>query len=113
MSSLQDFVNDLKDEVFKVMPMPKAGRVVERPADQLYNIHKRSMPIATDKVVLIGLKREDADKELLKLLRRENKRRNEMSPREDMQVFYYFDVVPQDCTAEEKSIYYNEGSVLV
>lgn len=98
------------------LPMPKLNRkpITQRGIDTLYNIHKRSMPPAVDKPVVIGLTRTDADLEVVKFIQKEAKRRvQQIMDEPEQNVFFYFDIVPQDAKQFEKDIYYNEGSPIL
>lgn len=102
LDSLVEFTNELRNS----LPIPEIKRrqIVERAEGTLYNIHKRSLPVGIDKIVFIGLLRSEADKEILKLIYKESKRRNE----ENNNQFFYFDIIPIESTENEQSIYYNE-----
>ncbi len=80
--------------------------IVKRPLGTLYNIHKRSVPVGIDKSIVIGLTRYEADLEVIRLIRQEQIRRNGTNE----EIFFYFDILPQDAKGFEKDIYYNEGS---
>lgn len=115
MSTLMDFVNELKTELKASLPqtpepvMPKQKETRQHPVGTLYNIHKRSLPAGVDKVVLIGLTQDDINTSMVRLIQRETKRRNE----ENTEVFYYFDAVPLDASDDEESIYYNQRPLLL
>jgi hypothetical protein len=107
--SLSEFVQELKDSI----PLPKLERIaIDRPESALYNIHKRAIPFTNnplDKVVVLGLTRHEADKETLKFIKREAKRRSEIAS-DDPQVFFHYDIVPVEALPFERSVFYNEGS---
>lgn len=106
-ADLQDFIDVLRNS----LPVPEIPKktVIDRPEGTLYNIHKRSIPPALDKIVVIGVSRIEALKEIDRLLLKECKRRN----LEGYEPSYYFDIVPMEASAFEKSIYYNEGQVTI
>ncbi len=106
LDALMEFTKELRGS----LPRPKDKPVVVRPITTLYNIHKRSKPEGTDKIIIVGLLRDEADLEVMRLIKYEQRRRNEMV---ENNVFYYFDIVPMEATKEEKSIYYNEGPLLM
>ncbi len=68
-----------------------------------YNIHKRSLPVGLDKVVVFDVTRSEAlwwiEHRLQSVVYF-----NEIT--ESKQIIYY-DVVPTDATNEEKSVFYN------
>lgn len=105
--TLEEFINELRNS----LPVPSLPKrvVFERPVGALYNIHKRSMPIGVDKIIVIGLTRTEADVELLRLIHREAKRREN----EGLEIVYYFDLVPIDANKTEQSIYFNEGRITI
>lgn len=107
LDELLEFTNELRNSL-PIPELPKQQRQ-ERPKGTLYNIHKRSLPIGFDKIIVIGLLRDEADKETLRLIHKESKRRNE----EMNDVFYYFDIVPMEANERESSIYFNETGVII
>ncbi len=72
------------------------------PEGPLYNIHKRTLPVKIDQPVAFGLSLPEAERMLARLT--QEQRYMEMGNRNN---FVYFDIVPQDATEAEKSVYYN------
>jgi len=79
--------------------VPKAPNIIEVPR---FNVHKRSLPPAEDKLVLIGLTQDEADLAVMSLIAREKRHRNAGSPK-----IYYFDIIPWNANVNERSVYYN------
>lgn len=81
-------------------------KTIKKNEGTLYNIHKRSIPVSIDKVVVLGVTKAEADLEVKRLIEKERIRRNQTN--ED--IFFFFDIISVEATPEEKSIFYNEGS---
>lgn len=107
-----DFLNELKariSEINKKIEMDsflqKSVEVTDR---TLFNIHKRSLPVNIDKVVMFNLEKEEAEKMLenrfkTKVIRQED---------DDLKTVIYYDLVPAQASKVEKSIFYNpKGNV--
>ena len=109
LESLVEFTTELRNS----LPIPKLQRkpIALRDPSALYNIHKRSVPPCIDKPIVIGVPRVEADLEVVKFIQKEEKRRTQQIMDEpETNVFFYFDIIPQDAKPFERDIYYNEGS---
>lgn len=76
---------------------------VVKPPEKLYNIHKRSLPVGFDKIVVYSVNKEDAEwwlEHRLKTIFYEDKETEERT-------VYYFDVIPVEATDREKGVYFN------
>lgn len=133
MQTLSEFVEELRGSlpVFEPIKTAKKKRarkpklIIERdqnlqapiiqrivpsyPVGTLFNIYKRAVPFADgplNKMVLLGLTRAEADIEVVKLIRKEQTRRNA----DETNVFFMYDIVPMEPKNGEHSPFYNEGS---
>lgn len=77
------------------------------PIPRLYNIHKRSLPVAIDRVVVIGVTKEEAIWWCEQRLKAEQYFNND----ENTKTLTYYDIVPVDAKAHERSVYYNDKPV--
>lgn len=98
------YVNDAPEE--RKCPIIKQKIIIEK-TGQLYNIHKRSLPVGTDKIVVHGATKEEAEDMMRTMFKAKEKLQNEVT-----NVIYY-DMVPIDATEEEKSVFYNARPVVV
>lgn len=89
---MRDFVKELDSIIKKVDNKSFTTPLVER-----FNIHKRSLPIEIDKLVLFNVTKDEA------LWWVKHKLQNK---KEDDRVIY-FDIIPVNATAKQKSIFYN------
>lgn len=81
--------------------------------EPLFSIYKRAIPFTQhplNRMVATGMPRKEADEMTVKLIRKEAVRRVEDI---SQNVFFSYDIVPMDATAEEKSPFYNEGSPIL
>lgn len=87
-------------------PVKKEERKPEPPVKR-FNIHKRSLPVGIDKVVVFGVTKEEAEWWV------ENKLKTKCYQNEpdDSKTLIYFDVIPEGATPREKSIYFNTHPV--
>ncbi len=109
LESLQMFTDELRQSL-PIPELPKQKEVMELPVGTLYNIYKRSVPLGMDKIVVSGCLRHEADKDILRLIHGEAKRRrDEINP----ETFYYFDIVPMNATEAERGLYYNPRRVTI
>lgn len=104
-------LDEIKEEIKELLislpsPVMFKRETTKRADDELYNIHKRSIPISIDKPVVVGVTKEEGEKEVKRLVEREVKRRNSTNEN----IFFIFDLVPVKATPAERSIFYNEGS---
>jgi len=97
-----DFLKKFQDicqEIDKVVP--------KRPS-KLFNIHKRSLPIGIDKVVIIGLTKDEAEKQINQVL----KTKVYCDYADDTRTVIYYDMVAQDATPKEKSVFFNHSNLI-
>ncbi len=97
---MRDFQKEFKQRVAKIEG--KLNYMV-RPQEILYNIHKRSLPPGIDKVVGIGFTKLQAVYALQNLFKAH------VDLKESGRWTYY-DIVAQDATQDEMSIYFNPKS---
>lgn len=96
-------------------PVPPPPSAREDSEEQLYNVHKRSLPPGIDKIVLFNVTKQEyldlslnrVDKELMKDL----KGQCSLAFDEEKKQWFYYDLVPVDATADQRSIYYNSGPI--
>jgi len=89
------------DGVIQERPKYKAA-----PNGKLYNIHKRSLPVGTDKVVGIGFTHAEAIHAVQTLF----KTKEEFTQADRR--WWYYDVVPQG-NIEETNIYWNPKQIVI
>lgn len=68
-----------------------------------YNIHKRSLPVGIDTIVVFGVTKEDAEWWVGTKL----KTKCYENGADDSKTLIYYDIIPVDATPKEKNIYYN------
>ena len=87
-----------------ITPAARYGEPIEKkPLARPYNIHKRSLPVGIDKIIVFGVTKEDAEWWLECKLK---PKCYENGP-DDSKTLIYYDIVPVDATPKERSIYYN------
>ena len=95
---------DLRTDIVVVEPPgaryaePKTEVPVKR-----FNIHKRSLPVGIDKIVVIGVAKEEAEW----LVENKLKTRCYENGPDESKTLVFFDVIPVDATPRERSIYFN------
>jgi hypothetical protein len=100
-----------------VPPAPRYRPAPEpqKPPERLYNIHKRSLPVGIDEIVLRNLTKAEAVAwvcpELPKLPRLKTKLF--YNDDEESKTYIYYDIVPVDATPREKSIFFNPRPFVV
>lgn len=79
------------------------------PYVQRFNIHKRSLPVGIDKVVVFGVTRHEAERWI------EGRLKTRLYHHDDKnsKTLIYYDVIPVDAQPRERSIYYNPGPIVV
>jgi hypothetical protein len=109
---MRDFQKEMKDifnldslkerefyqELIKIIPKPL----------RLFNIHKRSLPVGVDQIIFVGLTRKDAEETVRRFL----KPKVYFDEVKESKTLIYYDVVPQDATPVERSIFYNTIELL-
>lgn len=73
-----------------------------------YNIHKRSLPVGIDAVVVFGVTKEESEWWIEYALK---PKCYENGP-DDSKTVIYYDVIPVDATPKERSIYFNAGTIV-
>jgi len=89
---------ELYQELNKIIPKPV----------RLFNIHKRSLPVGIDKIVFVNLTRKDAEETVTRFLKTKIYFDNE----KESKTLIYYDIVPQDATPKERSLFYNTVELL-
>src|SRR6185295_10951328 len=72
-----------------------------------YNIHKRSLPVGIDKIVVFNVTKQEADW----WVERKLKTRCYENGPDDSKTLVYYDIIPVGATPKEKSIYFNTHPV--
>lgn len=93
---MRDFLAELKSVCASI----DSAKSVQ-PVEQLYNVHKRSLPVELDKPVAFNL-REDEAKRLVRLKK----------PYMIENTVIYFDRVVTNGSREEMSVYYNPKEII-
>lgn len=84
------------------MPVPPTEEKKKVP-ERYYNVHKRSLPPGLDRIVVMGVTKEEGDWLVTKYL----KAKVYTNDADDSKTLVYFDLIPEDATARERSIYFN------
>lgn len=81
---------------------------VEEPPIKRFNVHKRSLPVGLDKIVLFAVTKDEAQWWVEWKLKTKvfNDEVNETK------TIIYFDIIPVDATPKERSIYFNTKPVI-
>lgn len=105
----RDFVAELKSRI-NALNNPKKKREEQTPEPPVkrYNIHKRSLPIGIDKVVVFGVTKTEAEWWIANVLKTKCYQDDE----KESKTIIYFEILPVDATARERSFYYNARPVL-
>lgn len=85
---------------------PETKEKVSLPPVQWFNVHKRSLPPALDRIAVYGVTQAEGEWLILNKLKAKVCDNNEGSE------IIYFDLVPVDATLNERSIYHNPSKVL-
>lgn len=86
---------------------PIKQREPERIQEKLFNIHKRSLPVGIDKIVVFNAPKADATwwvESKLKTKCYEN-------GADDSKTIIYYDIIPVGASPKEKSVYYNMADI--
>lgn len=83
-----------------------------RPVRRRFNIHKRSLPVGVDKIVVFNLPSKEAAQRLIdKAVDSQGKplfaTRSYNDDAAESKTLIYYDIVPEDATPKERSIYFN------
>lgn len=96
--------------------VPEKENTVTDVKRRLFNIHKRSLPVGIDKVVVYHLKsKEEAQRMIERATDSQGKplfaTRSYNDDTAESKTLIYFDIVPVDAMPNERSIYFNERPV--
>ncbi len=109
----RDFVAELQAVIKRVdnprPPMPRFEEPKPEPPVKRFNIHKRSLPVGIDKVVVVGVTKAEAEWWIEKILK---PKCYQDDPR-DSKTIVYFDLVPVGATPRERSIFFNPRPVVI
>lgn len=105
--SPRDFSAELRARIRKMDRLEPETPAPVVPEVKRYNIHKRSLPVGIDKIVVIGVTKAEADWWIENRLQT---RCYENAPYDSKTIIYY-DVLPIDAKPVERSIYFNSRPV--
>ncbi len=113
LENITALIKEMKDNINAILNLIPNSMVFKQDKPKeidgaLYNIHKRSVPIGVDKIVVVGVTKQEAMEETNRLINREIVRRNNTNE----PLFYIFDTVPVNATDAEKSVYYNPEQLI-
>lgn len=77
------------------------------PRVNLFNIYKRSLPVGLDQIVVIGVTKEEAEEWVEHRL----KPKAYQDDTDNSKTVIYYDILPQDATPKERSIFFNNRPV--
>lgn len=108
---MKSFLEQWQDIIKKIdekpTTKPKARYEESQPEPPYipFNVHKRSLPAGTDKIVLLNLSRKNAEWWV------ENRLKAKIikGSGEEIDPIIYYDIVPADASPDEHSIYFNPG----
>jgi hypothetical protein len=109
---MRDFQKEMKD-IFSRHPenvrefYQELEKVIPKP-QRLFNIHKRSLPVGIDQILFVGLLRKEAEETIRRFL----KTKIYFDEVKESKTIIYFDIVPQDASPKERSIFYNTMELL-
>jgi hypothetical protein len=109
---MRDFQKEMRD-IFTRHPekerelYQELNRIIPKPV-RLFNIHKRSLPVGIDQIIFVGLTRKDAEETVTHFLKTKIYFDNE----KESKTLIYYDIVPQDATPKERSLFYNTMELL-
>lgn len=113
----RDFAKEFKDKCKSIDTPVQVKETIKRDlAGRYYNIHKRSLPIGIDKVVMMGLTKQQAIQIIEQTLKA--KAYHEQIEDKDGQLIesktlIYYDMIPEDAEPFERSIFYNTRPVII
>lgn len=107
----------IEQVVFKEPAQP--SQMVERPIKvgvRRFNIHRRSLPIGVDKIVLFSLpSKEVAEKVIEKTVNRAGHQvfntKLYINEPDQTKTYIFYEAVPEDATPEERSVFHNPSQV--
>jgi len=98
----RDFVAELKTTIRKLDRVPQVAEEL-KPKIQRYNIHKRSLPVGIDKVVVFSVLKAEAEW----WIERRLKAKAYHDDPKDSKTIIYYDIIPVDATPRERSVFHN------
>jgi hypothetical protein len=104
----RDFLKELKDKIKAIDERTKQKTVIKMQPKK-YNVHKRSLPIGIDQIVVYSVTKDEANWWTEKLLKT---RCYQQEPEESKTIIYY-DIIPIDATPRERSIFNNPNEVML
>jgi len=99
---MTSFIDKFKAKV-RQLDKPRYDAFKPEPMIKRFNIYKRSLPVGLDKIVVIGVTKEEANWWIQYKLKTKSYQDNT----NDLITLIYFDIVPVDATLKELSIYFN------
>lgn len=97
-------------EPVPVPPMPRYDKPIEEmPKVKLFNVHKRSLPVGIDKIVLFNAPRAEAEWWVEHKL----KTKAYQDDIEESKTVIYYDIIPVDAKPKERSVFYNPAEVCI
>lgn len=113
----RDFIAEFKQRVRRVdrledipaVPIKPREPESDGPPVKRFNIHKRSLPVGIDKIVVFGVTRAEAEWWIEFKL----KAKVYQDEPEDSKTVIYYDLVPVDATPKERNIYFNAKPTIV
>ena len=110
----RSFVNEWKKKIKQIdqrdimAPADYLDKIQVPDGIPLFNVHKRSLPIGIDKIVIFGVTEKEAGEIVAHAL----KTRCYTNEDENTKTIVYFDIIPVGAKPKEKSIYYNSRPVI-
>lgn len=102
----------VKDVAVSKPLQPSVSKHVKLQSKQpikLYTIHKRSLPVGLDKIVVFGITKTEAEWLVGSVLK---SRCYENGP-DDSKTLIYFDILPLNATPKEHSVYHNPSMTAI
>ena len=111
----RNFLEEFKTKM-RMMELPVIEKAIEKPfidrrekiKGKLYNIHKRSLPVGIDTVVVFSVTEKEAKQWTEEKL---VTRCYENGP-DNSKTLIYYDIIPVDAKPRERSIYFNMGNAM-
>lgn len=109
----RNFIEEFKARIKKLDEADLPKKQIEPKTNEvpkhlrLYNIHKRSLPVGIDKIVVFNITKQDAEWWIETKL----KTRCYENGADDSKTLIYYDVIPTDATPKEKNVFYNMSPV--
>lgn len=110
---MRDFSEEFKLRLRKINELNKPKtKPLDEKGEKLYNIHKRSLPVGIDDIVVMRVTKAEA--EFLLNHRSECSQTPLLTPQsyqhddKDSKTIIYYDIIPVDATPRERNVYYNK-----